>query len=180
MLSAEFDQTTDWVYEVWNWRSGGDVLVGAFTDEVRADETELEMIVETGGGKVAYYPPIERYPELSPDEQAEALLTETISLLKRIEANYGNHHALNRTTLRNLRGASPDSSVKTGYDRDEFRTVIDEPALTETALDIVRAFRTLARIRHLDVYDERVLLRKEVELRDLLSEVNDAHLNDTE
>lgn len=173
MLTDSFDQTTDTVYEVWNWKLGSDPLVGVFPSEAKADEFEMDQIIETGGGRILYYLPIERHSDLDEEPRAQALLTEVIGLLERISEELGYDPVLDTETLDQLSTDSPDGDVDVEYDQDSFRTQIDSPAMNDVALEIARAARTLARIRHLSVFNDRVLLTKEIELRELLSEVNE-------
>lgn len=189
MLSDDFDQTTDVVYEVWNWNQDADPLMGVFDDEAEADTFEMDQIIETGGGLVHYYPPLERYTDLPPEERAAALATEAIERLERVERELETQFSPEERAdvpwpsieeLREAVGEASAHDVELDYDEEAFRNRIAHVALTDLALDVVRAYHTLARVRHLSVYDERMLLGVEVDLRKLHAELTERALRDDE
>lgn len=165
MLSDDFDQTVDTVYEVWNYNDDGGPLVGVFDDEAKADAFELDQIIETGGGLVIYYPPIERYVDLPPAKRARTLLSEAIIRLEGAAAEIDYHFPIPVTPLRLLDDFLPDHDLELQYDRSKFRFVIDEVPRTQAGWELVRGYRTVARVRHLSVYDRDVLLSVEEDLR---------------
>lgn len=171
MLRDDFDQTRDTVYEVWNYSMDTDPLVGVFDDEGRADDFEFEQTIETGGGIVVYYPPIERYTDQSPESRARTLLSEAI--IRLICVNGRLESGLSPEPLLMLDSGLPDPDVDLSYDRDTFDTIIEEVAWNEMARELMRVSRTLARVRHLSVYDRSLLLSMELDIRDKTQEINE-------
>lgn len=185
MLSEDFDQTTDFAYEVWNYDVDGDPLMGVFDDQGKAGEFAMEQTIETGGGIMSYYPPIDRYTDLPPEERAQALATETLARLERVQRElkadlsreeWDDLTPIPIEALRLVVGGPSEHDIELGYDRDEFHAIIDYAAWTDEALEVARAYRTLARVRHLSIFEEALLLDVELTLRDLFHELNELAL----
>lgn len=182
MLSEDFDQTTDFAYEVWNYDVDGDPLMGVFDDKAQAGEFAMDQTIETGGGLMSYYPPIDRYTDVPPEERATKLVAETIVRLERVQGQinadlsaeeWADRSLLPIERLRSLVGSPDESDVELDYDREAFQGVLDHVAFSDEALEVARAYRTLARVRHLSVFDERLLLGVELTLRDLFDTLNE-------
>ena len=182
MLSDDFDQTTDFVYEVWNYNVDGDPLMGVFDDKGTAGEFAMEQTIETGGGLMSYYPPLERYSHLHPEARARTLASESLVRLEAIQDDLETDldtQDLDRLPvvlvemLREAVGDKRADEVTLDYDREEFEAYMDHVAWSDLALEVARIYRTLARVRHLSVFDEATILGVELALRELFSVLNE-------
>jgi len=181
MLSDDYDQTSDWVYEVWNWGVPGDPLKGVFETESDAAEFEMNQVIKTGGGLVSYYPPLDRYTALPPEERTDTLVSEAIVRLERVEREL--ESKLTAEELEEIQsipfhplslfGSASSDKVELNYDRERFQNVIDYAAMSDEELEVARSYRALARARHLSLLDEALALEVEFQLRELFFDLRD-------